>query len=120
MVGIHDDTAKLRVFPSLITGDKSTFAQSELRACSTWNEMMEKFTELFALDKHAVLIDLQALNVKDWDLDAYNSQFNRIASRYHWTKADQDNLKEAYTRSLPFKCKEKMLIDRDYHGMTLT
>lgn len=82
--------------------------------------MQEKFSEIFALDKHAVLIDLQALQVKDWDLDAYNSNFNRIASKYSWNKADDDNLKEAYTRSLPYKCKEKMLIDRDYHRMTLT
>jgi hypothetical protein len=82
--------------------------------------MEDTFREIFSLDKNVVLTDLQALQVKDWDLNTYNSSFNKLASRYNWTKYDEDNLKEAYVRSLPFKTKEKMMIDRDYQSMTLT
>ena len=65
------------------------------------------------------MTDLQALQVKDWDLDAYNTQFNKIMSKYCWKPGDEPTLKEAYARNLPNRVKEKMMVDRDFTGMTL-
>ena len=38
---------------------------------------------------------------------------------YPWAPGDEDALKDAFVRNLPYKTKEKMMVDRDYQALSL-
>ena len=43
--------------------------------------MQETLIENFKVDKAAILADLKALQVQNWDVDSYTTKFNVIASK---------------------------------------
>ena len=117
---MSDDADKVKLFPSLMEGPKAQHTQTELRTLAAWNDVRTRFTKIFEVDRGTALTDLQSLQVTNWDVDAYITQFNAKMALYPWSSGDQDALKDAFVRNLPYKTKEKMLVDRDYQSLVLT
>ena len=119
LFGITDDADRLRIFPSLMEGPKAQHAQTELRTQTAWIDAKNSFIKLFEVDRASALADLQFLQVRDFDVDGYVASFNQLMARYPWNSGDEDALKDAFVRNLPYKTKEKMLVDRDFSSLTL-
>lgn len=83
-------------------------------------DLKTQFVKIFEIDRGSALTDLQSLQVRDWDVEQYITQFNALMARYPWSAGDQDSLKDAFVRNLPYRTKEKMLVDRDYANLALS
>lgn len=81
--------------------------------------MENAFEDYFRVDRHVVLTELQALRCDKLDVVKYVTQFNQIKSKYYFTVADDETLKDAFVSGLPFKCKEALTVHRDMATYTL-
>lgn len=43
---------------------------------------------MFEVDRGSALTDLQSLQVKDWDVELYITQFNALMAKYPWGAGD--------------------------------
>lgn len=67
--------------------------------------MKREFTEYFEVDMGVVLAELKALRVKDYDVDKYVDEFNKILARAPNNGKDEVYLKDIFVSSLPFRLK---------------
>ena len=54
-----------------------------------------------------------------FEVSKYVTAFNQIKSKYYWTVADEQTLKDAFLGGLPFKCREALTVHRDTSAYNL-
>ena len=68
--------------------------------------MKKEFSDTFVVDRNVIFTDLRALQVKDFDVNAYTIQFNKISALCSMSSGDEQLLKQIFVDSLPDKVRE--------------
>ena len=51
--------------------------------------MRDIFCDHFHIDKNAIIVDLRALLVKDYDVEAFVTKFNTLSAKFSMTPAEE-------------------------------
>ena len=117
--GLDNDVNRLKYLPLLLKG-KAVYFQESLRQAPDWATALKIFIAEFQVDPNVVIGELRALRCVDYDVNKYTDQFNAKAMKLKQTDPGLlAQLKMLYSEGLPFKIKEYLIRERDYHVYSL-
>ena len=107
-------------FLPLLLKDKARYYVERLRNISNWSDMEQAFIKEFTVDPNVVLGELRALRCTDYDVKKYTDAFNAKAIKLNQADPGMSaQLKMLFTEGLPYKVKEFLIKERDYHTFSL-
>jgi hypothetical protein len=84
MSNIVDEASKMKFLPLMLQGKASYYAD-QLRSCSTWNEMVNKFEAEFKVDPDVIIAELRTMKTQNYNVEKYTDDFNNKISKLDTT-----------------------------------
>lgn len=99
---------------------KAAYFADVLRGLPTWAEAQQAFLKEFTADPNIIMSELRGLRTVDYDVNKYSEEFQSKVQKLD--QSDASLLAQAklmFVDGLPFKVKEHLVRERDFHQLSL-